>query len=114
MAHKNITLIIAGGVSLGSYEAGVLTELLYALENLVARPNGDRYRIDVMAGGSAGSITAALVARTIMHDYAGMKHVLHEAWVEKVDIERLMDGPGPDSLLSNDVQHELARLYVLG
>ena len=114
MAHKNVTLIIAGGVSLGSYEAGVLTELLYTLEYLNARPDGDSYRIDVMAGGSAGSITAALVARIIMHDYAGMKHVLREAWVEKVDIEPLMEDSGPDSLLSNDVQYGLGRLYILG
>ncbi|MBI3259703.1 MAG: hypothetical protein HYZ54_09545 [Ignavibacteriae bacterium] len=29
---KKITLVIAGGVSLGTFEAGAITELLYALE----------------------------------------------------------------------------------
>ncbi len=32
MEVNRISLIIASGVSLGAYEAGVLTELLYALE----------------------------------------------------------------------------------
>ena len=51
---KKIALILAGGVSLGSYEAGVLTELLYALETLNAtalQEGRPRYVLDVMTEG---------------------------------------------------------------
>jgi predicted acylesterase/phospholipase RssA len=60
---RKIALILAGGVSLGSYEAGVLTELLYALETLNATAQQEerpRYVLDVMTGGSAGRINSSV------------------------------------------------------
>ena len=66
---KKVALIIAGAVSLGSYEAGALTELLYALDKLNKKSNeegnGNAYELDVITGASAGSLTAAMVARII-------------------------------------------------
>ena len=41
----------------------MLTELLYVLDYYNQQDDEDRYVIDVMTGGSAGSITAALVTR---------------------------------------------------
>ncbi len=94
MEVNRISLIIAGGVSLGAYEAGVLTELLYALEQLNLSRDDDPIVIDVMTGCSAGSITAAMVGRILLHD-AGQRGILHEAWVERADVDTMMAQPNP-------------------
>ena len=58
MKTRKIALILAGGVSLGSYEAGVLTELLYALQSLNATAEAEgrpTFVLDVMTGSSAAT-----------------------------------------------------------
>lgn len=91
---QKIALILAGGVSLGSYEAGVLTELLYALETLNATAQEEgrpKFVLDVMTGGSAGGLTAALVAQIMFYDLPGRKRELYRAWVKDIDIVKLLD-----------------------
>jgi predicted acylesterase/phospholipase RssA len=118
MDVRKIALILAGGVSLGSYEAGVLTELLYALDTLNATAEAEgrpRYKLDVMTGGSAGGMTAVLVARIMMYDLPGRRHHLYNAWVRDVGIIRLLDRDDMprNALLSKKVIQEIAQRYVV-
>ena len=116
METRKIALILAGGVSLGSYEAGVLTELLYALEALNQRAEangGPRFVLDVMTGSSAGGMTAVLVSRIMLYDLAARRGDLFRAWVEDIDILRLMQNVPPNALLSKDVINEIAQRYVI-
>lgn len=103
MAERRIALIIAGGVSLGSYEAGVIDELMYSLESLNNReePNTDahKYTIDVITGGSAGSMNGAMIARAMMYDYTGRKENLFKAWVERIDVKGLLKPPIPGNAI---------------
>lgn len=108
----NVSLILAGAVSLGSFEAGVLDELLWVLDRLNRdRGENDRYRIDSIAGASAGAMTAALVAQAVMRGFE-KRHLLHEAWVEQVDIDRLLDGIPSNALLSKGAIQEIGRGFL--
>jgi predicted acylesterase/phospholipase RssA len=118
MKTQKIALVLAGGVSLGSYEAGVMTELLYALDCLNRQADDQtrpRYVLDVMTGGSAGGMTAILTARIMMYDYVGRKHHLYEAWVEAIDIEKLLtnDGKPLNALFSKQAIADIVNAYVV-
>jgi predicted acylesterase/phospholipase RssA len=95
-APKKLAVVIAGAGSLGSYEAGVLTELWYALETL----NGSReamatgalegpFIVDVLTGASAGGMTAAMTGRTMMYE-AALRERLHSAWVREITMDALL------------------------
>jgi predicted acylesterase/phospholipase RssA len=63
---KRLAITIAGAVSLGSYEAGVLYEVLDAIHQHNAADgvtDDEKILIDVMTGASAGAMTAAIVAQ---------------------------------------------------
>lgn len=103
----NVSLILAGAVSLGSFEAGVLDELLYALERLnEGRPDHAKYRIDSIAGASAGSMTAALVAQAVMRGLH-KRELLHQAWVDEIDIAALLDDVPANALFSKKAIEEI-------
>lgn len=103
----NVSLILAGAVSLGSFEAGALDEILYVLDRLNdGRPDADRYRIDSIAGASAGSMTAALVAQAVMRGFE-KRALLHRAWVEDIDITRLLDEVPANAIFSKKVIEEI-------
>lgn len=107
-----VSLILAGAVSLGSVEAGVLDELLYVLDRLNReRDPGERYRIDSIAGASAGAMTGALVAQAVMRGL-GKRSLLREAWVEQVDITRLLDRIPPNALLSKLAVEEIGTAFL--
>ena len=112
--RRNIALVIAGGASLGSYEAGVMTELLYALDylNRTRKPDEPQFVIDVMTGGSAGALTATLVARILMHN-SGDRARLYEAWVERINIIELMQNAPDNAVLSKNVIRKLAHELVV-
>lgn len=111
MAKRKIAVTMAGGVSLGAYEAGVVTELLHALETR-NREHGDELELDVMTGGSAGSLTSALVARIMMYDLPGRRRHLFDAWVDNTDIRGLL-GPGPaNALFSKALIRSVSARYV--
>lgn len=105
MAKKRVALVLSGGVSLGSYIAGALDELLHGL---AASGN---YEIDVITGASAGATTAAVIAHGLL--YRNGETALHDAWVKKVDIVDLMPPHLPEnqplSVLSNDLLRRVAR-----
>ena len=114
-----VAFAISGAVSLGSYEAGTIYEIISALsehnKNLPENSN-DRIEIDVLSGASAGGMTAALIAHKLLHDPAMLNgetdNAAYKAWVEKVDIKGLLshhDGDFPrTSLLSSNFVGKIA------
>lgn len=106
-----LALILSGAVSLGSFEGGVLDELLYALGHLHSAPGGKPYTLDVITGASAGAMTGALVARATMND---PKHrgALHDAWVSLIDILDLIRESPPNALLSKEPIERIADAYL--
>src|ERR1700760_677397 len=66
---KRLAVTIAGAVSLGSYEAGVLYEVLDAIRQHNRNPataESDHITIDVLTGASAGGMTAVILAQKLM------------------------------------------------
>lgn len=89
---KRLAITIAGAVSLGSYEAGVLYELLRAIRTRNEAATGDHQKIyvDVITGASAGGMTAAMVSQRLMYDAASLEgeftNALYQAWVERISL----------------------------
>jgi predicted acylesterase/phospholipase RssA len=104
METTRIALAMTGAVSLGSFEAGVLTELLWALSR--GGSGGSRYELDVITGASAGAMTAGLVANLVMNDFSRREN-LYRAWVEMVTIDRLLESPPDNAFLSTSPLHEI-------
>jgi predicted acylesterase/phospholipase RssA len=103
---KRVAITIAGAVSLGSYEAGVIYELLEAFRghNQRTQDRDARIYVDVLTGASAGGMTAAMLAQRLMFDGGSMgsdardasgdrvcahSNPLYHAWVERVSLEGL-------------------------
>src|SRR5271165_518838 len=90
-----LAITIAGAVSLGSFEAGVLFEILDALaqHNQAARPEARIY-VDVLTGASAGGMTAAIAAQTMLYCWPAVTDAydnpFYNAWVAGVDIDGLL------------------------
>ena len=93
---KRLAITIAGAVSLGSYEAGVLYELMRAIRTYnEASPSDDRkLYVDVLTGASAGGMTAAMVSQRLMYDGKSLDgefdNSLYQAWVERISLMRLV------------------------
>lgn len=103
-----IGLVMAGAISAGAYTAGVidfLVEALDAYEEAKRDPNWDGpthdVKVPVLAGASAGGMTAAIAALHFFHD---LEHVrpnkavpdpknnrLYSSWVKDISIERLLE-----------------------
>jgi predicted acylesterase/phospholipase RssA len=128
--HLGINM--AGAVSAGAYTAGVLDFLLEALEEWYAAkadPNPavplHDISLDVFSGASAGGMCAAIAAVMVQGsfehirnpsnpDVSGTTNRFYESWVNKVDIERLLqdqdlaEGKPLISLLDSTVIDEIA------
>lgn len=108
-----LVLVMGGGVSLGSYAAGALTEVFYALKE-TARAAGGRapVQIDVITGASAGAMSAAVFARALTADPNDVQR-LHEAWVDRISIDELTKrearGFDPLALLSGAAIERIAK-----
>ncbi len=96
---KKLAITISGAVSLGSYESGVVFEVLDALtqHNQWASANNlsdERIEIDVLTGASAGGMTVAMIAQRLLYDGLSMSQAydnpLYNAWVSDVDIVGLL------------------------
>lgn len=108
----NIALVLSGAVSLGSWEAGVLDELLGQLDRLNRdRETQDHFKIDVITGASAGALTAAMVGRAVMLDPDAQRS-LRKAWVDEIDITRLLEGIPANALLSKRPISDIAEPYL--
>ena len=93
---KRLAITIAGAVSLGSYEAGVLYELMRAIRtyNEAAPSDDQKLYVDVVTGASAGGMTAAMVSQRLMYDAASLEgeftNSLYQAWVERISLMGLV------------------------
>lgn len=120
---KKLSVVISGAVSLGSYEAGVMYEVLEA----IARHNeneetteDNRIEVDVITGASAGGMTASILAQKLLYDDGSLRdpyrNALYKAWVEKVDIVDLLEVADDDqkkSLLQKTVVENIAQELLL-
>jgi hypothetical protein len=124
LVQKRLAITIAGAVSLGSYEAGVLYEVLDAIHhhnNNPATAPENRITIDVVTGASAGCMTGIILAQKLMYNadqFVGpYDNPLYNIWVKRITLEELQD-PGEDepalhSLFSSDLIETISREALL-
>ncbi len=85
-----VAIMMGGGISLGSYEAGVLAELMYRFEDYNQTNKERKFVIDIMAGASAGSVTLGIVGDQ-MYNNNNIEpggSVLHEIWVDFLNVTK--------------------------
>jgi len=118
-----LAVTIAGAVSLGSFEAGVLFELLDALaQHNQAAPPAARIALDVLTGASAGGMTAAIAAQTMLYAWPAVadpyNNPFYNAWVSGVDIKGLLPLTAQESagmsIFSSDFVEGVAQRFLLG
>ncbi|KMO36280.1 hypothetical protein VQ02_15950 [Methylobacterium variabile] len=121
-----VGFVLAGAVSAGCYSAGVMDFLIEALDGYYAARDAPGWdgpthdvRVPVLAGASAGGMTAGMAA---LHMFRGLAHVrpgeppppkaqnrLYASWVSDIAIERLLEtgdldgASGLRSVLCSDV-----------
>jgi predicted acylesterase/phospholipase RssA len=86
-------LSISGGIALGAYEAGVLTQLYRDLSVFNAQMKGRAcVSIDAIAGASAGSITGLILAQALALGSPPERLEAHmrACWVDLLDIHHLL------------------------
>lgn len=121
---QKLAIAISGAVSLGSYEAGVIYEIIEAIAQHNAHPDTtdeQRIEIDVITGASAGAMTACILTQKLMFEAEALRqpyaNALYGPWVEDVDIKRLLNlHPSEDpnfSILSSDQIAEIGYTYVM-
>lgn len=104
-----LALVLGGGASLGAYVGGVVAEVL---EALVAQERGG-VELGVIAGSSAGAVTAALAARAMTVNPEVIPF-LRKLWVDALDFEVFLDPdrPNPAGLLSDAALRELSEALI--
>ena len=123
---KRLAITIAGAVSLGSYEAGVLWEVLEAVrqhnqDERILADNSRRIVIDVLTGASAGGMTAIILAQKLLFEGANFRgpydNPLYKVWVEDIDLSRLQatgsDESALQSLFSSDLIERISASTLL-
>ena len=95
---KRLAITIAGAVSLGSYEAGVLFEVLDAIHQHNVSPEtseDERIEVDVVTGASSGSMAAAIVTHKMLfaaNEFRGpYDNPLYNVWVKQITMEGLLN-----------------------
>ena len=124
---KKLALVISGAVSLGSYEAGVMYELLEAIAQRNELLKSDfpelyikeRVVIDVITGASAGAMTAGILSQQLYYGGAHLRNPydnpLFNAWVKKVNIDELLNVECKNhkySLLSSAVVDDIGATFI--
>lgn len=121
---KKLAITIAGAVSLGCYEAGVLFEVLDAIRQHNANPattKDDRIEIDVLTGASAGGMTAIILAQKLLYSAGEFNgaydNPLYDTWVKRITLAGLEDAaadePALHSLFSSDLIAAISRETLL-
>ncbi len=122
---KRLAITIAGAVSLGSYEAGVLYEVLDALHQHNTDPATDedgRIVLDVLTGASAGGMTAIILAQKLLYSAGEFQgpydNPLYNTWVKRISLAGLQatqdDEPALNSLFSSDLVETISKEALLG
>ncbi len=120
---KRLAITVSGAVSLGSYEAGVLYEIIEALRqhNLdPATSDAEKIVIDVLTGASAGGMTATIAAQKLAFEASALSgaynNSFYRPWVADVNLDGLLAmQPGENvthSLLSSNFVHDIARRHI--
>jgi hypothetical protein len=119
---KRLSITIAGAVSLGSFEAGVLYEVTHALgEHNAQTANPDeKIEIDVLTGASAGGMTATIAAQKLAFEAGALagpyNNSFYLPWVADVSLEGLLSMRGADdatkSILSSEEVIAISRRYL--
>ncbi|HEY3997599.1 MAG TPA: patatin-like phospholipase family protein [Candidatus Xenobia bacterium] len=62
-------MILSGAISLGAYEAGVVSQIAYTMDQWNAQlpPGRARIMVDVISGASAGAMTGSMLAAHVMN-----------------------------------------------
>jgi predicted acylesterase/phospholipase RssA len=125
---KRLAITIAGAVSLGAYEAGVLYEIVEALrqhnEHPDTKQNGEQIYIDVLTGASAGGMTAVIAAQKLLYEGKSLEPVesnpFFDSWVADISLDRLLDLSRDEiehktghSIFSSDLVETLGNRYLL-
>ncbi len=121
---KRLAITIAGAVSLGSYEAGVLFEVLDALHQHntnSATTAEQRVEIDVLTGASAGGMTAIILGQKLLYnagEFAGAyDNPVYNTWVKRISLAGLQntqpDEPALHSLFSSDLIEQISKEVLM-
>ena len=119
---RKLAIAISGAVSLGSYEAGVMYEVLEAIsvhnKNL-SEEDDRRVEIDVLTGASAGGMTACMLAQHLLCDNGTLSdpynNPLYNSWVREVDIFNLLQVSPENqkySLLDSNAVDKIGNAYI--
>ena len=117
---KRLAVTMAGAVSLGSYEAGVVYEVLDAARQHNSNPvtpANDRIVIDVVTGASAGGMTAVILAHKLLYCGGEFKgpydNPLYNVWVKRISLAGLQattdDEPALHSIFSSDLIETISK-----
>jgi hypothetical protein len=118
---KRLSITIAGAVSLGSYEAGVLYEIIEAIrQHNATAADVDKIFVDVLTGASAGGMTAAIVAQKLLFEGGSLQgaysNSLYRPWVQDITLDGLLNlQPAEDpthSILSSNVVEAISKRYL--
>lgn len=120
---KRLAITVAGAVSLGSFEAGVLYEVISALAQHNSNPEttaDDRIEIDVITGASAGGMSATVAAQKLMFDADALdgayQNSFYRAWVQDVSLDGLLklqpDEDPTHSILSSDLVEAISKKHI--
>jgi len=118
---KKLAITISGAVSLGCYEAGVLFEVITALDYHNRSADGEaKIEIDVLTGASAGGMTAAIAAQKLLFEAEALNdpydNSLYRAWVKDIDLEGLLklqafEDP-THSLFSSNLVEDISKKHL--
>ena len=120
---KKLAITIAGAVSLGSYESGVLYEVIHAIGQHNSDPATtaeDRIEIDVLTGASAGGMTATIAAQKLLFEAGSLDdpyaNSFYRPWVADVTLDGLLAlQTGEDSthsILSSNLVEDISRKHL--
>ena len=120
---KRLAITVAGAVSLGSFEAGVMYEIISAIKQHNADPAtgpSDRIEIDVLTGASAGGMTAAVATQKLLFDAPSLENAysnaLYQPWVIDIGFDGLFnlqnDENASESILSSEEIDRISRAHL--
>ncbi len=121
---QKLAIAISGAVSLGSFESGVMYEIIEAIAQHNQHPETTEEQkiiIDVITGASAGAMTAAILAQKLLFEADKLRspnqNDIYRAWVEEADIHTLLqfgDDDNPDmAILSSGFVQQVGNKYLL-
>ena len=119
---KKLAIAISGAVSLGSYEGGVLYEIIRTIKhhNGIEQDKAKKIEIDVLVGASAGGMTASIAAQKLLFEASSLEepynNSLYRAWVKDVSFDSLFDlqaGENPThSILSSNHVEDISKKHL--